>query len=79
MWQVRQHVEHKRTFFYLEQLILKHNADASCLSIKEKHEVRAALRGPSRHACRRQQLRRRASGLLPACPMAVCGPCLGSG
>ena len=37
--QVRQHVEHKRTFFYLEQLILKHNADAHCLNIKEIHEV----------------------------------------
>ena len=40
--QVRQHVEHKRTFFYLEQLILKHNADANCLSVKEKHEVPVA-------------------------------------
>lgn len=26
--QVRQHVPHKRTFLFLEQLILKHNADA---------------------------------------------------
>ena len=37
--QVRQHVPHKRTFFYLEQLILKFNADANCLSMKEIHEV----------------------------------------
>ena len=37
--QVRQHVEHKRTFFYLEQLILKHNAAAYCLNIKDIHEV----------------------------------------
>ncbi|KAK9846197.1 hypothetical protein WJX84_008028 [Apatococcus fuscideae] len=36
--QVRQHVPHKRTFFYLEQLILKFNADANCLSMKEIHE-----------------------------------------
>ncbi|KAK9863784.1 hypothetical protein WJX84_009015 [Apatococcus fuscideae] len=36
--QVRQHVPHKRTFFYLEQLILKFNADAQCLSMKEIHE-----------------------------------------
>ncbi|CAM9242665.1 unnamed protein product [Phaeothamnion confervicola] len=28
--QVRQRVDHKRTFFYLEQLILKHNAHANC-------------------------------------------------
>jgi len=37
--QVRQHTEHKRTFLYLEQLILKHNADANCVSIKNIHEV----------------------------------------
>ena len=41
--QVRQHTEHKRTFMYLEQLILKHNADAHCVSIKEIHEVRRIL------------------------------------
>ena len=33
-------MEHKRTFFYLEQLILKHNAAAYCLNIKDIHEVR---------------------------------------
>ncbi|KAK3234729.1 hypothetical protein CYMTET_55024 [Cymbomonas tetramitiformis] len=33
--QVRQHVEHKRTFLYLEQLILKHGAEAGTLGIKE--------------------------------------------
>lgn len=33
--QVRQKVEHKRTFFWLEQLILKHNANAHCSNIKE--------------------------------------------
>ncbi len=37
--QVRQHTGHKRTFFYLEQLILKFNADAQCINIKEMHEV----------------------------------------
>lgn len=31
---------HKRTFFYLEQLILKHGADEQCVNIKEMHEVR---------------------------------------
>jgi hypothetical protein len=36
--QVRQHVEHKRTFMMLEQLILKHGADANCLQIRGKHE-----------------------------------------
>ena len=32
--QVRQHVTHKRTFFYLEQLLLKHNAHSECLQIQ---------------------------------------------
>lgn len=36
--QVRQHVPHKRTFFYLEQLILKHGADAHCVNVKDIHE-----------------------------------------
>lgn len=36
--QVRQHVPHKRTFFFLEQLILKHGADEACVNIKEIHE-----------------------------------------
>jgi hypothetical protein len=44
--QVRQHVAHKRTFFFLEQLILKHGVDASCVNVKEMHEVRrGAQRG----------------------------------
>ncbi|KAK4056840.1 ribosome-binding protein [Microbotryomycetes sp. JL221] len=33
--QVRQKVDHKRTFLYLEQLILKHNADKDTLSVQE--------------------------------------------
>ncbi len=37
---MRQHVAHKRTFFFLEQLILKHGADESCVNVKEMHEVR---------------------------------------
>ena len=37
--QVRQHVQHKRTFFFLEQLILKHGADEACVNVKEMHEV----------------------------------------
>jgi nonsense-mediated mRNA decay protein 3 len=32
--QVRQRVDHKRTFFYLEQLILKHNAHANCINVQ---------------------------------------------
>lgn len=39
MWralvQVRQKVNHKRTFLYLEQIILKHNADKDTIAIKE--------------------------------------------
>ena len=34
--QVRQRVDHKRTFLWLEQLILKHGAQKKCVSIGEK-------------------------------------------
>lgn len=37
MAQVRQRVDHKRTFLFLEQLIIKHNAAEKCLGIKEVH------------------------------------------
>lgn len=33
--QVRQHVAHRRTFFYLEQLILKHDAAVKAIKIKQ--------------------------------------------
>lgn len=33
--QLRQHVTHRRTFFYLEQLILKHGAAANAIRIKQ--------------------------------------------
>lgn len=33
--QLRQHVSHRRTFFYLEQLILKHDAAAQAIRIKQ--------------------------------------------
>lgn len=33
--QVRQHVSHRRTFFYLEQLILKHDAAKDAIRIKQ--------------------------------------------
>lgn len=36
--QVRQKVDHKRTFLYLEQLILKHNAHRDTISINEKRD-----------------------------------------
>jgi len=36
--QVRQRVDHKRTFLFLEQLIIKHNAAEKCLGIKEMHD-----------------------------------------
>ncbi|GAC99706.1 nonsense-mediated mRNA decay protein 3 [Pseudozyma hubeiensis SY62] len=38
MVQVRQKVQHKRTFLYLEQLILKHNAHQNTISINEKKD-----------------------------------------
>lgn len=36
--QLRQKVPHKRTFLYLEQLILKHSAHKDTINIKEVHE-----------------------------------------
>lgn len=36
--QIRQKVSHKRTFFYLEQLILKHNAHRDTISIQESKD-----------------------------------------
>ncbi|KAG9390113.1 hypothetical protein J8273_8151 [Carpediemonas membranifera] len=36
--QLRQHVEHKRTFYFLEQLILKHQMHLETLSIREYPE-----------------------------------------
>ncbi|KAK9474238.1 NMD3 family-domain-containing protein [Dipodascopsis tothii] len=36
--QIRQKVPHKRTFFYLEQLILKHNAHRETISIQESKD-----------------------------------------
>jgi nonsense-mediated mRNA decay protein 3 len=36
--QVRQRVSHKRTFLYLEQLIIKHGAHRGCLSIETFHD-----------------------------------------
>ena len=36
--QIRQKIDHKKTFFYLEQLILKHRVHASTLRIKEIHD-----------------------------------------
>jgi len=42
MWralvQIRQKVNHKRTFLYLEQIILKHNADKDTVAIKESKD-----------------------------------------
>jgi nonsense-mediated mRNA decay protein 3 len=35
--QVRQKAENKKTFYYLEQLILKHNAHEHTLGIKPIH------------------------------------------
>jgi nonsense-mediated mRNA decay protein 3 len=36
--QVRQRVEHKKTFYFLEQVILKLNMHSNCVSIKQVHE-----------------------------------------
>uniref|UniRef100_A0A1D2A6V5 60S ribosomal export protein NMD3 n=1 Tax=Auxenochlorella protothecoides TaxID=3075 RepID=A0A1D2A6V5_AUXPR len=50
--QLRQHVTHKRTFFYLEQLILKHGADENCVNIKNIHNGVDFYFGSRAHACK---------------------------
>lgn len=36
--QIRQKASHKKTFYYLEQLIIKHNIHSNCLNINQVHE-----------------------------------------
>ncbi|KAI8378023.1 NMD3 family-domain-containing protein [Radiomyces spectabilis] len=48
--QVRQKVEHKRTFLYLEQLILKHNAHKDTTNIKETKDGIDFYYGQRAHA-----------------------------
>ncbi|PSK59263.1 60S ribosomal export protein NMD3 [Elsinoe australis] len=48
--QVRQKVPHKRTFLYLEQLILKHNAHRDTINIKEGHDGIDFFFGARNHA-----------------------------
>lgn len=48
--QVRQKVPHKRTFLYLEQLILKHSAHKDTINIKEVHDGIDFYFGARNHA-----------------------------
>ncbi|GAA5928174.1 hypothetical protein JCM10213_005669 [Rhodosporidiobolus nylandii] len=48
--QVRQKVDHKRTFLYLEQLILKHHADKDTISIAEVKDGLNFFYGTKQHA-----------------------------
>ena len=48
--QIRQKVPHKRTFLYLEQLILKHNAHMDTVSIKESKDGLDFFYGQKNHA-----------------------------
>ncbi|GBG76502.1 hypothetical protein CBR_g22250 [Chara braunii] len=48
--QLRQKVDHKRTFFFLEQLILKHGADANTVNVKKMHEGLDFYYGHRSHA-----------------------------
>ncbi|QPG73368.1 ribosome-binding protein [Brettanomyces nanus] len=50
--QLRQKVPHKRTFLYLEQLILKHNAHVDTISIKEAKDGLDFFYGKQNHAIR---------------------------
>jgi nonsense-mediated mRNA decay protein 3 len=48
--QVRQKVDHKRTFYFLEQLILKHNMHEKCINIKEEPDGMDFYFGHRSHA-----------------------------
>lgn len=48
--QIRQKVAHKRTFLYLEQLILKHNAHVDTISINEAKDGLDFFYGQKNHA-----------------------------
>lgn len=48
--QIRQKVPHKRTFLYLEQLILRHNAHVDTVSIKESRDGLDFYYGQRNHA-----------------------------
>ncbi|QLL30272.1 hypothetical protein HG536_0A00890 [Torulaspora globosa] len=48
--QIRQKVPHKRTFLYLEQLILKHNAHVDTISISETKDGLDFFYGQKNHA-----------------------------
>ncbi|QDZ18567.1 NMD3 domain-containing protein [Chloropicon primus] len=48
--QVRQKVDHKRTFFFLEQLIIKHEAQANCVNIKNSNAGMDFFFGNRSHA-----------------------------
>jgi len=47
---VRQRVDHKRTFYFLEQLILKHSAHTNCTNVKERADGLDFFYGHRSHA-----------------------------
>ncbi len=50
--QVRQKVDHKKTFYLLEQLILKHNAHEKCIDVEQVRFPIGARRGGGQRARR---------------------------
>lgn len=44
--QVRQRASHKRTFFFLEQILLRYNAHADCVNIVVRHTCRCFVLYP---------------------------------
>ncbi|XXG75755.1 hypothetical protein AAC387_Pa08g0263 [Persea americana] len=50
--QLRQHVSHRRTFFYLEQLILKHDAAVRAIKIKQMDQGIDFFFGNRSHAAK---------------------------
>ncbi|KAG8824734.1 hypothetical protein FRC17_009032 [Serendipita sp. 399] len=67
--QVRQKVPHKRTFLFLEQLILKHNAHKDTVSIKE---VKDGLDFYYAHESHAQKMTEFLASVVPVHPLTIC-------
>lgn len=60
--QIRQKVAHRRTFYYLEQLILKHNAHKNTVTIEEDHQGLDFFYSERKHAIKMVEF---LSGIVP--------------
>ncbi|GAB1519471.1 ribosome-binding protein [Rhizoctonia solani] len=69
MVQVRQKVNHKRTFLYLEQLILKHSAQKDTINVKEAKDGLDFFYTQRSHAIKMVEF---LNAVVPISPLTVC-------